>query len=842
MAIQLPEPRENVTLDNVFIEKSTKHSETFNYGTCRLTPPLPPGVSALPAFVSEHELKVGFYYTIKGTWVEFNSKPQIKIESIIEERAPKSSDGLKKFFTGYESIGPIKANKIVDSLGENAFEKIVADYKILLPWLREEVALAIKEDLVGDPERQALKRDLMSIGVGNSIINKIFDYLGDNAINTVKEKPYDLIHIEGIGFKTCDSIAIKIGKVDLNDPERLKRIAIYIAEEIIERESGDTLFTLEDIRQNCKKALKNINAFDGSLLMQRVDEMIDESKGFKLIEISKKQYLQTEKSYWDEKSIASRVASAVGTVKKFHFNVDVDGDNVVGSNIDQSNGETEDKGINQQGKENQEIKKETKEEIEKIDLSCIGNRLSMMSADQLAALEGMITQRICVLTGGPGTGKSFVVNSVKTAFKLNNKSVAVVAPTGKAAALVGGTTIHRKLGWGLHGNWGPNTEITDDVLIVDESSMIDNDLFLAMMNMTNKETRVIFVGDPDQLPPIGKGFPFKQIIACGKVPVYNLTTIHRTADGSMIPQLAQQIKNGEKINIDHESVVIITDKKMERRKTEIKDDGNEELETAPLEVLTEKLVNTYISMMLSAKQQGESIGVADMMVLVPYSSSKMKPNTADINRRIQEFRFKNHPDKFIFEKGTKRLAIGDRVIRTKNRLIEVEDGTEDGLFVIFNSNGDCGIITGKTEYGILVKYDRDDIPKDVLVPNDQISEIQLAYALSYWKGQGSQARFVLVAAHSSNGYLVDRACFYTAVTRARELVVIVTPSLEDAHNLYKKKSQERKSLVGFRIKTWKKSMDGASFIGKIKETETNEANAAMELNQVDTQGPRKLLV
>ncbi len=807
MAIQLPEPRDGVTIDNFFIEKCTKHSETFAYGSARITPPLP-GVGGVPAFVSEEDVKVGFYYTVKGNWVEFNSKPQFKILEIIEERPPKSSDGLKKFFTGYESIGPIKATKIVEGLGEDAFEKIIADYKVLLPWLRDGVAIQIRDDLIGDPERQLLKRDLMAIGIGGSLINKIFDYLGEAAIDTVRGKPYELIHIEGIGFKTCDSIAIKVGKVNLDHPERLKHIAIYIAEDLIERESGDTLFTVSDIRIKCKAALKNINAFDSQLLMHRVDQLVDEQI-FKTISINGKEYLQTEKSYYAEKSIASRVASVFGIIEE-----------------------------------------------ETIDLDGVKNRLAMMSADQLSAVEGLITQRVSVLTGGPGTGKSFVVNTIKTAFRLNDKSVKVVAPTGKAASLVGGTTIHRALGWGMNGNWGPNLEISDDVLIVDETSMVDNDLMLALLNMTSKDTRIIFVGDPDQLPPIGKGFPFKQFILCNKVPVYSLTTIHRTEEGSMIPHLAQQIKNGEKININHESIVIITDKAMERKKTEVTDkDSDGELEIQPLEVLTNKLVNTYLSMMISAKKQGEDVGVQDIMVLVPYSSSKMKPNTMEVNQRIQEFRFNKAPDRKIYEKGSKKFYIGDRVIRTKNRLLEVED-EEGTVFSVLNSNGDCGIVTGKTDEGILIKYDRDDIPNEVNVPYVEISEIQLAYALSYWKGQGSQARFVLVAAHSSNAYLVDRACFYTAVTRAKELVVIVTPSIEDAHALYKKKSPERKSLVGFRIKTFKKTVDGASFINGLEpgyvdpikqlndyDPEKEAFKEAMKKeSENDHNGPRKLNV
>jgi len=292
------------------------------------------------------------------------------------------------------------------------------------------------------------------------------------------------------------------------------------------------------------------------------------------------------------------------------------------------------------------------------------------------------------------------------------------------------------------------------------------------------------------------------------------------------------------ITVEDESVVIIADSKMERRSVEITDSSMDGDDGGYLELLSQRLVNTYLSMMISSKKSGTPIPIEDIMILVPYSSTRMKPNTTDINGRIQEFRFRGKPDKYIINKGKKRLAIGDRVIRTKNRMLELYD--DDGEVVnILNANGDCGVITGGGEDSFFVRYDRDDIPGDVLIPSKEFSEIQLAYALTVHKAQGSDSKYVIIAAHSSNRFIFDRRAFYTAVTRAKEAVVIVTPSLKDAHSLYSRRPQDRKSLISHRIKTFKKQEDGSSFVS-LSEKDTGKKLVRDEEIFDSSPGSRKL--
>ncbi len=337
---------------------------------------------------------------------------------------------------------------------------------------------------------------------------------------------------------------------------------------------------------------------------------------------------------------------------------------------------------------------------------------------------------------------------------------------------------------------------------------------------------------------IGKGEPFRQIIRSGKVPVFQLSTIHRQKGDSAIPFLAQQIKNGEKIAIDDESVIVVEDKRLERKKIERTSDNQDE--ESPLEALTDKIVKTYLSMMVSAKKNGENIGVEDVVIIVPYSSIKMKPNATEINRRIQEFRFAKKPELFVWEGKGKRFAKGDRVIRTKNRMIEVEDPETRTVYTVMNANGDCGIVVDGSEDGVLVKFDRADIQQNVLIEKKEMSDLQLCYAATCHKMQGSQSRWVIASVHSSNRYIQSRRSFYTTVTRASEGVIIITPSLNDALAVYRQKSEDRKSLVAFRMKTFKPIQAGDEFVDVTEKQAAKAAVEGAEIQVVDMNQVRKL--
>jgi len=378
------------------------------------------------------------------------------------------------------------------------------------------------------------------------------------------------------------------------------------------------------------------------------------------------------------------------------------------------------------------------------------------------------------------------------AFRYEGRSVCIVAPTGKAAANVSGQTIHRALGWGVGGIMGPTETIEDDVLIVDESSMISNDLMLMLIVNTSKKTQIVFVGDPDQLPPIGKGEPFKNFIKSQVVPTFRLTKIHRQEGESAIPYLAKEIREGRIISVDDPSVEIVEDPSTGGKKRR----GDDE---SPLERLTDRLIEKYLQLIISSKKTSNPISVEDVLILVPYSSSKMKPNATTINETLQHVRFKKFPNLYCYETKKKKFAKGDRVIRTKNKMIELSDGT-----IILNANGDMGTVVEGDAGGLYIEFDRDDIDEIIKIPRDEIRNIQLAYALTVHKAQGSEADYVVVAAHPSNRFLFDRSAFYTAVTRARKKVVIITPSREEAHKLYEKEKSARKSLLSFRMKTFLK--------------------------------------
>jgi len=393
---------------------------------------------------------------------------------------------------------------------------------------------------------------------------------------------------------------------------------------------------------------------------------------------------------------------------------------------------------------------------------------------QRAAVETAAKNRVMVLTGGPGTGKTFTTNSIVQMLKSNGLDVALAAPTGKAAIRMreqtgeNATTIHRLLGWTPDGwTYDATQEVVElpdgkriggplphDVIVLDEVSMIDTELMMSVMRALTPSQRLVMVGDVDQLPSIGAGQVLRDLIDSGRVPVVRLTQIFRQAEESRIPYIAQEVRDGR---ID----TPVTELKLKEGGV-----GFSVQEDA------EHVAQVIVAAVVNAKDP------AGVQVLCPQKVGDI--GAERLNRDLQR---KLNP-RIYKDEGMKcgsadyRLHVGDRVIHTKNN------------YEIAVANGEIGVVLDADFKGINPARFEARLSPDVSIDGQYVMavdygdrvvlyrkldvfELDLGYAITIHKSQGSQFDYVVTPVHEANEFMLTRQLLYTAVTRAVDGILLV---------------------------------------------------------------------
>jgi len=382
------------------------------------------------------------------------------------------------------------------------------------------------------------------------------------------------------------------------------------------------------------------------------------------------------------------------------------------------------------------------------------------SAQQEEAVRSAATERVLLITGGPGTGKTTIVRGILSLYRQMDLKCLLCAPTGRAAKRLSqvtghdASTIHRLLGAGIDPHTGKlyfSKDDTDplqaDAIIVDEMSMVDIQLLGSLLLAIPETARLILVGDPDQLPPVGPGFPFSDILRSSMLPCVRLTEIFRQAQQSLIVMNAHRVNRGELPEL-----------------------RNTKNDFFFLPCRSEEEVSQTIRG-LCATRLPNNMGIAPNEIQVLSPTKKGGAGTVSLNKILQSTLNPAAPTKQEKQFGETVFREGDRVMQIRNNydiLWKKTDGSAVGAGMF---NGDVGVISrihvaSETLY---VVFDDREAEYDFT----QLNELELAYAMTVHKSQGSEYRAVVLSCWNSSQYLLSRSVLYTAITRAKELLIIV---------------------------------------------------------------------
>lgn len=606
-------------------------------------------------------------------------------------------------------IGEEVAKEIVDKFGEDTMDMLENNPEKLLTikGIGPKKLHKIKEALeIGKLARKSIV-DLAELGIFGQDAYNIYNIYQDNAKSMIMDDPYRLIKdVRGFGFFKADRIARTVGIGEL-DIRRVQAAILYVIYD--SRLEGNIFLYESEIRTRLKRLLKKETPdFDVALqeLIIKGDVVRKPSTGEPMI------YPTVLNAI--ENSAASKTVQLIKRPKPFRAGV--------------------------------------KEILENL---FAGKDISY-DETQKQAIEMALLNNIAIITGGPGTGKTTIVRAILEGLRELKLSFVLAAPTGRAAKRleessgVEAATLHRLLS--LRPSDDDDNFIMDvedidaDVVIVDEMSMVDINLYQKLLESMGDDTSLIMVGDADQLPSVGPGNVLKDLLRVDEMPKVKLETIHRTVDTSEIAVVAKTVKEGgePKFN-EKDSDVFFLDEYNE-------EDFLNEL----VELVDTRLPNHYGFDKFN-----------DIQILSPTRKGEIGVN--NLNLVLQE---KLNPEKkFILKHNDRKFKLGDKVMQITNnydreiKYKTIERGTTKGVF-----NGDIGIVTDvDIENSQLTVLFSDDYY--ALYDDDDLRELELAYAITVHKSQGSEFPCIIFIAWSRNIFLNNRNLLYTGITRAKELLI-----------------------------------------------------------------------
>ena len=684
-------------------------------------------------------LSVDTLYTFKVTQTTHSKYGlQYQVESY-EQAEKQNKDGLIKYLSSelFTGIGPVRAKLIVDTFGDDAISKIIENKHILKEIRFTNVQIErLYQELLKESHLELVMTDLFKYNITLVMATKLYNVYGKHTMTILKENPYRMIDdIHGVGFKRADEIAFKLG-FSYDHPKRIEAALFYALETLL-MQTGNTYVNKPEFMHSTNEIIGNV---DSEIIESHLEKLIKDNK-----------IIYQDNTYTVPK-IQQAELNIAALIKSFKKETIVT-DTAFEANITQV------------------------EKILNIDYTDL----------QKEAIKQSIKSPISIITGGPGTGKTTVLSGVLMVYarlfgyNLDRESIitkiGLCAPTGRAARRmeevmnVKAFTIHKLLGYNYEGSfeYGEDNPLSQDIIIVDEGSMIDIFLMDQLLSAIKPTAKVIIVGDKDQLPSVGPGQVLEDMITSNKVTVIELSEIHRQAKNSHIIEFSNEINHQ---TVNHSSY-------------ETKED------LIFMNLNEKQIIPTLVSLTERAIEAGYDL-YEDIQTLIPIYRGQTGIDA--VNKAMQDHFIKDKERYLQF--GSNFFYVGDKVIQLMNDpdknimngdigLIEDIIKTKDGSYLLINFSG------------IQVEYEQSNL-----------ENLSLAYAISVHKSQGSEYKVVYMPLVRSYSHMLRKELLYTGVTRAKAYLFLLgeLPLIEKASKILNEKRNTRLKtyLTGETKKTFKK--------------------------------------
>lgn len=635
---------------------------------------------------------------VMGQWVQHKKYGRQIAASAWKRLHPDTAEGIERFLASgaVKGIGPSLAHRIVAAFGSEAMTVIeqTPDRLLDIEGIGKKKLAVITESFYEEKQVNELALNLETNGISGRYAARLVQKYGDEALYVLQEDPYRMIEeIDGIGFKTADQMALAYGM----DPQSSERLAAGLA------------YVLQDMTQHGHVCVPDTELIRRAGVVLRAEPLLlrdvlreDLKMGMLCADdYGGDTYVYTPQAYEEERAIAERIRDMTAyTPPKTRRHAEIF--------------------------------------LDRWQDSCH----FQLAHKQREAVICSLQSGLLVITGGPGTGKTTVVQAIIRLAEQEGLRIMLCAPTGRAAKRLAETTdrkaktIHRLLvPEGVAGRrqifeYNETKLLPADLVIVDEVSMLDMDMLYHLLQALSPRCRCILVGDADQLPSVGAGAVLHDIIQSDVVPVVRLNTIFRQKEGGRIVTNAHLINGG--------SMPVV----------------NEDEEFRFVEIENEEQGADVVCRLFAA----EVAETKDKFAVQVLSPMYKNPCGVDaLNAMMQSA--VNGP-----QQGKSEYASGNIVFRTGDKVMQKQNNYDKGVF-----NGDIGEIFAVQDHVVYVRYPEQDVKYE----GQELDEITLAYAITVHKSQGSEYHTVIMTLVNSHAIMLQRNLLYTAVTRAKSKVILV---------------------------------------------------------------------